>query len=208
MFNCDFHHTIQASIAATGKVDIAKTDPNKMRVERRKLASAKCTSLTRFNQRKVGGPREGSGGAVRDAMCAALIGRSACESDEIFSKYAWGADGGTVMATHRGQSKLAEALKSELPSESTNFILPPDVQTICILPGLTMVEAIADPRNKANHTSTRRVMNLALRRDCMVGIMPNVDSLHHLTQMYSFEKTKTNEIAVLRWNLLHKTSRS
>ena len=73
------------------------------------------------------------------------------------------------MATQRGQSKLAEALKSELPLESTIFILPPDVQTICILPGLTMVEAIAEPRNKANHTSTRRVMNLAFLRVCMGG---------------------------------------
>ncbi len=96
------------------------------------------------------------------------------------------------MAAHKGQSKLAETLMSESPLASTSFMLPPVEQTICKLPGLTMVEAIADPRNKANHTSTRRVMNLALRRDCMVEIMPKVDSLHHLIQMYSFEKTKTN----------------
>jgi hypothetical protein len=30
-----------------------------------------------------------------------------------------------------------------------------------------MAEAMAEPKNKANHTSTRRVMNLALRRFCM-----------------------------------------
>ena len=39
-----------------------------------------------------------------------------------------------------------------------------------------MVEAIAEPRNNANHTSTRRVMNLAFLRVCMGG---NYVTDHH-----------------------------
>ena len=74
-----------------------------------------------------------------------------------------------MTAAHNGQSMLAVNLASLSPFESTSFILPPVEQTICKLPGLTMVEAIAEPRNKANHTSTRRVMNLAFLRVCMGG---------------------------------------
>jgi hypothetical protein len=61
-----------------------------------------------------------------------------------------------------------------------------------------MVDAMADPRNKANQTSTRRVMNLAFRKDCMEWIMPNLRNFSHLIQMYSFGNTLAKFIAVLR----------
>ena len=69
---------------------------------------------------------------------------------------------------HSGQSILAEALSSpSSPVMSTIFMPPPAVQTICMLPGLMTVEAMAEPKNSANQTNTSLAMNLELRRVCI-----------------------------------------
>ena len=69
---------------------------------------------------------------------------------------------------HSGQSILAEALSSpSSPVISTIFMPPPAVQTICMLPGLMMVEAMAEPKNSANHTNASWAMSLELRRVCI-----------------------------------------
>ncbi len=70
-----------------------------------------------------------------------------------------------------GQSMLAEALGSpSSPDMSTIFMPPPTVQTICMLPGLMTVDAMAEPRNSANQTNTSLAMNLELRRVCMLQL--------------------------------------
>ena len=85
---------------------------------------------------KVGGPREGSGGAVRDAMCAATKGNNACERGDGCVSAVFNAGGGAHMVAHKGQSKVEEA-EVELSSSpcTTNFILPVLVHTISIALG-------------------------------------------------------------------------
>ena len=85
---------------------------------------------------KVGGPREGSGGAVREAMCAAAESNNACERGEGCVSAVFNAGGGALMLAHKGQSKVDEA-KVE-PSSSpwrTNFMLPVLLHTISIALG-------------------------------------------------------------------------
>ena len=50
---------------------------------------------------------------------------------------------------------------------STIFMPPLAVQTICKLSGLMTVEAMAEPKNSANHTSTSLAMSFELRRVCI-----------------------------------------
>ena len=87
-------------------------------------------------RRKVGGPREGSGGAVRDAMCAATEGNNAWERGEGCVSAVFNAEGGALMLAHKGQSKVdgAEVELSSSPC-TTNFILPVLVHTISIALG-------------------------------------------------------------------------
>ena len=72
------------------------------------------------------------------------------------------------MVAHKGQSKVGEA-EVELSSSpcTTNFILPVLVHTMSIALGWTMGDAMAAPTDKANHTSTKRMMFGVLRRYCM-----------------------------------------
>ena len=87
-------------------------------------------------RRKVGGPREGSGGAVRDAMCAATEGNNACERGEGCVSAVFNAEGGALMLAHKGQSKVdgAEVELSSSPC-TTNFMLPVLVHTMSIALG-------------------------------------------------------------------------
>ena len=105
---------------------------------------------------------------MTDAMCAAAVGCRACARGERFSKWTVGGGGGAVTAEHSGQSILAEALSSlSSPLMSTIFMPPSAEQIICMLPGWKTVDAMADPRNSANHTSTSLAMNVELRRVCI-----------------------------------------
>ena len=67
-------------------------------------------------RRKVGGPREGSGGAVRDAMCAATVGNKACERGEGCVSAVFNAGGGALMEAHKGQSKVGDSKVELSPS--------------------------------------------------------------------------------------------
>ena len=72
---------------------------------------------------------------------------------------------------HNGQSILAEAfIPPSSPLVSTIFMPPPAEQTICMLPGLMTVEAMAEPKNSANHTNTSLAISLWLRRVCMMQL--------------------------------------
>ena len=76
--------------------------------------------------------------------------------------------GGAVTEMHKGQSMGLDSLTSPSVSPASTIFMPPSlVQTICRLLGLTSVETMAEPRNSANHTSTRLAMSLELRRACM-----------------------------------------
>ena len=57
---------------------------------------------------------------------------------------------------------------------STIFMPPLAVQTICKLSGLMTVEAMAEPKNSANHTSTSLAMSFELRRVLHPPIMTKV----------------------------------
>ena len=80
--------------------------------------------------------------------------------------------GGAVTDRHKGQSICLASLASPPASPESTIFMPPSVEhTICRLLGWMRVEAMADPTNSANHTSTRLAMNLELRRACMGTIM-------------------------------------
>lgn len=99
-----------------------------------------------------------------DAMWAAAIGCKACAKGESFSKCTLSGGGGAVTDAHNGQSMLAESLTSpSSPVMSTSFMPPPAEQTICMLPGLMTVEAMAEPKNSANQTKTNLAKSLEVR---------------------------------------------
>jgi hypothetical protein len=116
----------------------------------------------------VGGPREGSGGAERDAMCAATEGNNACERGEGCVSVVLNAGGSAATVAHKGQSKVGE-VESELSTSpcKTSFMLPVLVHTISMALGCTKGDAMATPTDKANHTSMRRMMMDELRRYCI-----------------------------------------
>ena len=108
---------------------------------------------------------------MTDAMCAAAMACRACARGERFSNRTVNGGGGAVMEAHSGQSMLAAALSSpSSPVMSTIFMAPSAEQMICMLPGWIRVDAIAEPRNNANHTSTSLAMNVERRRVCMVRL--------------------------------------
>ena len=119
--------------------------------------------------REAGGPREGSGGAVAAAMCAAATGCRACANEEGTGRSRVLLGGGAaVTEAHKGQSIGLVSLTSPSDSLESSIFMPPSLaQTICRLLGWISVAAMADPTNSANHTSTRLAMCLALRRACM-----------------------------------------
>ncbi len=101
-------------------------------------------------------------------MWAAAMGCRACAKGERFSKWADSGSGAAATDAHNGQSMLAEAFSaSPSPVMSTIFMPPPAEQTICMLPGLMTVEAMAEPKNSANHTTINLAMNLEFRREYM-----------------------------------------
>ena len=114
------------------------------------------------DQRKsAGGPREGNGGAVRTAMCAAAMGCMAWARGEGCVNAVLSAGGGALIDAHKGQSSVwLDALASSSPC-TTSFMLPVLVQTKSMPCGLTMGDAMATPTDKTSHTSTRRMSWMA-----------------------------------------------
>jgi len=99
----------------------------------------KARALSRLlNQREiVGGPREGRGGAVTDAMCAATTGISACAKGEGCVNVVLKDTGGAVIEAHNGQSIVLLATVLSSSPCTTNFMLPVLVQTKSIACGCT-----------------------------------------------------------------------
>jgi hypothetical protein len=164
IFSFDFP---QISAAARQPKDVAKPT---------NWAAALIEPTTRFkDQRKsVGGPRDGSGGAVMAAMCAAAMGCTACASGEGWVNVVLNSGGGSVIDVHKGQSIVfADPALSSSPC-TTSFIMPVPVHTTSMALGLNTGEATATPIDNTNHTNMRRVMWRALRSWCMVEIMTQV----------------------------------
>ena len=141
-------------------------------ITRQTTYNANALCPLKDQRRKVGGPREGSGGAVRDAMCAATVGNNACERGEGCVSVVLNAGGSAATVAHKGQSKVGE-VEAELSTSpcTTSFMLPVLVHTMAIALGCTMGDAMVTPTDKANHTSTKRMMLVVLRRYCMGTIL-------------------------------------
>jgi len=126
-------------------------------------------------QESAGGPRGGSGAPVSQAMWADGIGLRAWAKALTGSKPKTTTGGDAMTWAHKGQSMPPEEvlLSSALPASSdiTIFMPPMAEQTTWVAWGLTKGEATETPMNKANHTSTRRVIRCALRRVCNVDMV-------------------------------------
>ena len=74
---------------------------------------------------------------------------------------------------------LSEALSeaSAFAPETTIFIPPEVVQTICVSVGFNMGDAMATPKNNANHTSTKRAKDLCVAAFVMWRIIAQANSL-------------------------------
>ena len=67
---------------------------------------------------------------------------------------------------------LVASLDSSPCSPDTTIFMPPAVvQTICVSVGFTMGDAMATPKNKANHTSTSRAKDWWVAALIMCHIM-------------------------------------
>ena len=107
---------------------------------------------------------------MRDAMCAATVGNNACERGEGCVSAVFNAGGGALMVAHKGQSSFGVLGLPESSPVTISFIMPEPVQTNIVDSGLTRGEAIATPNDKANHTSTRRVICIEFRRPHMFAL--------------------------------------
>jgi len=76
------------------------------------------------------------------------------------------------MGIHKAQSIcawLGAALS--VPSTATSLTMPPLVHTNSVALGATKEDAMATPKDKANHTSTKRVRWRSCLKACMVEIV-------------------------------------
>jgi hypothetical protein len=118
--------------------------------------------MAKFQEIK-GGPREGSGGAVCEATSAAATGCKRCANGLTFSSPTAQESTFKTTEVHKGQSILVVNLASAPSSPEATIFMPPALEhTIWVSVGFKMGEAMATPMNNANHTSTRRAINLWL----------------------------------------------
>jgi hypothetical protein len=114
-------------------------------------------------------------------MMAAAIGCRTCANLLGFSVGTVHDTSGTVTGAHNGQSMFAlDAAASEVlsnKSDTTIFIPPELVQTICVSVGFNMGDAMATPMNNANHTSTKRAKDLCVAAFVMWRIIAQANSL-------------------------------
>jgi hypothetical protein len=76
------------------------------------------------------------------------------------------------MGRHKAQSScpwLGAALS--VPSNVTSLSMPPLVHTSSVALGATKEDAMATPKDKANHTSTKRVRWRSCLKACMAKIV-------------------------------------
>jgi len=133
-----------------------------MRIQQMKTMADQYSAINSDEVQSKGGPREGKGGAVAEAIRAAAIGcRAWAKGEGLIKGFAASATGiPTVM--HKAQSMVwtvDSALSAS--SEDTIFIVPPVVQTRSMAFGATRGEAMATLTDMTNHASTKRTMVLA-----------------------------------------------
>jgi hypothetical protein len=127
-------------------------------------AASRANELQKKRQESEGGPRAGMGAAVDAAMCAAAMGRTAWASGMSMGKSSVGVTGGAPASMHSGQS-MWPAPSSCAPSSVCTMALTEPVaeHTSSIACGCTTGEAMAAPRDSANHSSTQRIRPVAGR---------------------------------------------
>ena len=133
-----------------------------------KVPPRKTSAACSIKVQSTGGPREGSGGAVVDAIWAAAVACRAWERGETGAACTELGAGGKATGMHKAQSIvpwLGTALS--VPSTATSLSMPPLVQTSSVDLGATKEDAIATPKDKANHTSTKRVRWRSCLKACM-----------------------------------------
>ena len=114
------------------------------------------------------------------AICAAAMGCTAWANGEGWVNVVLNWGGGALIDMHKGQSiDLADTTLSSSPC-TTSFIMPVPVHTMSIPLGLSTGEAMATPTDNANHTSTRRVIWMALRKWFMRLILTSASTKPNL----------------------------
>lgn len=136
----------------------------------------KRTTSAGRSQENAGGPRAGSGAAVRAAMRAAGMGHVALASGWAGAAFRESAGGGSpTLDAHSGQS-IAILRAAGLPSPSLRAVVATAKprQTPSSIWGDIKGEATAAPRYNANQSSARRPRYWALRRDCMTPLSTHI----------------------------------
>lgn len=129
------------------------------RWQNRKAPSHSSELSTKFQEIK-GGPRDGSGGAVSEAISAAATGCNKCAKGRAFSRPTEQESTGRTTAAHKGQSMLAVALASTPSSPETTICMPPALEhTNWVSVGFKIGDAMATPMNSANQTRTSLARN-------------------------------------------------
>ena len=119
------------------------------------------------NQEMTGGPRGGSGAAVRAAMCAAGMGSRACASGCTSGSRVCDIGGGAPTCTHSGQSSVWLGMSCAPSSVLTTSLTAPEPRQINSTGlGWTKGDATATPIDNTNHANTRRASHRRLRRVC------------------------------------------
>jgi hypothetical protein len=145
--------------------EIYASQPLKIKVTKN---TKPCLVPTSDEVQSTGGPREGKGGAVATAICAAAMGCSAWANAEGFTNAMPLDDGGKATNRHMAQSGIVCSwLSALLLSLDTSFITPPAVHTISMALGDTKDEADATPSDMTNHTSMKRANDLACLSECI-----------------------------------------
>jgi hypothetical protein len=109
------------------------------------------------------------------------MGWSACANLLGFSNGTEQDAKGAGTVAHKGQSMfvLFAALSDEssVEPDTTTFMPPALEHTICVSVGFKMGEAMATPMNNANHTNTRRAIDLCVVALNMCRIIAEANSL-------------------------------
>lgn len=125
--------------------------------------------ISHYSQR--GGPRAGSGAAVRQGLCAGCGRAWACamRRGNCATRPAALPGAPTIVGRHKGHSSpwRCSGAPSSLPS--TNLTSPALEHTRRSVCGLQKGEAVATPTTALNHTSSKQVSQRVRRRVCMAG---------------------------------------
>lgn len=114
--------------ASAAKADSAFAIESNRHLALYRQAPAAIKSIA--NQEMTGGPRGGSGAAVRAAMCAAGMGSNACASGCTSGSRVCSIGGGAPTCTHNGQSSVWLGMSCAPSSVLTTSLTAPEPRQI------------------------------------------------------------------------------